>query len=246
MRIISDFHDYYDSVQAAGQDQTLVYFRARREVELDSATYPFPFFRGWSTFYHRRTQGATVAQHIVGFCGRIFPVLALSPSSRLATDSGAVFCHTLADVDSWIETHCRKREIQAYLSKPRRWRLADDAWPRGQRRENFAEFFAVCAAKQSAFGSLFVDSRCPIFVASVSWVANTHGLSTFKIVYNACLKELQFFRVIDTFTAFQELQMFLGAMAQPNKPIPNVSDKDMVSIKGFDEWSFRKPPASHG
>ena len=47
---------------------------------------------------------------------------------------------------------------------------------------------------------------------------------------------------MDTFTAYQELQMYFGALAQPNKPIPNVSDKDMVSIKGFDKWSFRKRP----
>jgi len=62
--------------------------------------------------------------------------------------------------------------------------------------------------------------------------------------YNECLKGLDFFKVIDTYTAFQELQMFLGGMARPNKPIPQVPDKDMVSIKGFDKWSFRKPPQS--
>jgi hypothetical protein len=64
--------------------------------------------------------------------------------------------------------------------------------------------------------------------------------------YNECLKELEFFRLIETYTAYQELQMFFGAMAQPNKPIPRVSDKDMASIKGFDQWCFRKPPATHG
>jgi hypothetical protein len=40
MRILSDFHDYYDAVQATGQDQTLIYSRKREEVEL--AEYPFP------------------------------------------------------------------------------------------------------------------------------------------------------------------------------------------------------------
>jgi hypothetical protein len=48
------------------------------------------------------------------------------------------------------------------------------------------------------------------------------------------------------YTAYQGLQMYFGAMAQPNRPIPEVSDKDMVSIKGFDKWSFRKPPKSLG
>ena len=47
---------------------------------------------------------------------------------------------------------------------------------------------------------------------------------------------------MDTYTAYQEIQMLLGNLAQPNKPIPEIPDKDMVSIKGFDKWSFRKPP----
>ncbi len=77
-----------------------------------------------------------------------------------------------------------------------------------------------------------------------SWWSIGSRKREYKIVYNACLKELDFFKVIDTYTAFQELQMFMGGMARPNKPIPHVSDKNMVSIKGFDEWSFRKPPQS--
>jgi hypothetical protein len=37
--------------------------------------------------------------------------------------------------------------------------------------------------------------------------------------------------------------MFLGGMASPEKPIPPVSDADMVICKGFDpKYSFRKAP----
>jgi hypothetical protein len=38
MRIISDFHDYYDAVQATGQDQTLVCLRKPEEVEFSETT----------------------------------------------------------------------------------------------------------------------------------------------------------------------------------------------------------------
>ncbi len=63
-----------------------------------------------------------------------------------------------------------------------------------------------------------------------------------KIVYNASLKELEFFRLFDPYTAFQEISMFLGGLAVPLKEIPQVPDKIMVGIKGFDQWSFRKLP----
>lgn len=44
------------------------------------------------------------------------------------------------------------------------------------------------------------------------------------------------------YTAYQELQMWMSNQAIPHKPIPKVSDKDMVTAKGFDKWSFRKEP----
>jgi hypothetical protein len=36
--------------------------------------------------------------------------------------------------------------------------------------------------------------------------------------------------------------MFMCNLAVPQKPIPEVSDADMVVAKGFDKWSFRKEP----
>jgi len=235
MRIISDFHDYYDAVQATGQDQTVVYLRKRKEVELNHNSFDFPVFGqlyGYS--------GVLVVHIVVGFCGKVYPILQLSYQRRSEPNPDIALCYTLSEVDTFIEHHCKKREIEAYRSKPRRWGFEDNLWPREQRREKFDEFFGTYAAKQSTFGGLFLESGCPIFVAS-SWQGKRNR--EYKIVYNECLKDLEFFKLIDTFTAFQELQMYFGAMAQPNKPIPHISDKDMVSIKGFDKWSFRNPPA---
>jgi hypothetical protein len=63
------------------------------------------------------------------------------------------------------------------------------------------------------------------------------------MAWNACLKDLEFFRIVDPYTAFQEIAMFLGGLAVPLKPIPHVDDKTMVEAKGFDKkWSFRKEP----
>jgi hypothetical protein len=88
---------------------------------------------------------------------------------------------------------------------------------------------------------LFLEKGCPLFVAKLE----THrwgGVCGGSIVYNAPLKDLEVFRLVDTYTAFQEISMFLGGLAVPLKEIPQVPDKIMVGIKGFDEWSFRKPP----
>ena len=48
---------------------------------------------------------------------------------------------------------------------------------------------------------------------------------------------------MDSYTAFQELQMYFGGLAAPIKPIPHISDADMLIAKGFDKkFSFRKDP----
>lgn len=244
MKIVSSFHDYYDAVQATGQDQALVYLRTRREVELDRDTYPFPVFGGRFPPFYGRCQTApvlSVMQSVIGFCGKIYPLFQLSHRRPAEPRSDIALCYSLSDVDEFVEAHFRRHHVEAYRSKPRGWRFANRSWLVEQRRAEFELLFNAYASQRSAFEHLFVDSRCPIFVSSTCWDSGRHRRQ-YKIVYNDCLKELEFFRIMDTYTAYQEIQMFLGNVAQPNKPIPEIPDKDMVSIKGFDKWSFRKPP----
>jgi hypothetical protein len=196
LRIVSDFHDYYDVVQASGQDQTLVYQRARKEVKLDRNTYPFPLFEGTPRFEFR-PRGIPLVQFVVGFCGKVYPILRLSHSRQGEPTVKTALCYTLSDVDDFVERHFRRREIETYRSKPRRWRFADSVWPRNQRREKFEEFFVACAAKLGAFGQVFIDNRCPLFVASTWWDIGKRNRE-YKIVYNECLKDVEFFKLIDT------------------------------------------------
>ena len=82
----------------------------------------------------------------------------------------------------------------------------------------------------------FDEYRCPIFVAKYQYREG-------EVTINGNLKQVEFYRIFDPYQAFQEIAMYLGNQAQPNKPIPEIDDKTMVEIKGFDpKWSFRKPP----
>ena len=67
MRIISDFHDYYDAVQAAGQDQTLIYFR-KREEEIVS-DYSLPVIE-WSVWL-RDSRGSGFKNTLLDSVGRL-------------------------------------------------------------------------------------------------------------------------------------------------------------------------------
>jgi hypothetical protein len=56
------------------------------------------------------------------------------------------------------------------------------------------------------------------------------------------LKEYDFPRVMDPFTLFQELSMFVGGVLprNPNPMVEITDDKVKVAKHGFDKWSFRK------
>lgn len=58
---------------------------------------------------------------------------------------------------------------------------------------------------------------------------------------NPNLSLLQFQQIKDPYTAFQEIEQWLCNQASPEKPIPQISNNDMIEAKGFDlKYSFRK------
>lgn len=79
----------------------------------------------------------------------------------------------------------------------------------------------------------FKDWKHPIFVYG--------GHTVNKPTWNACLKDYEFQRVMDPYTAFQELQMWVGSQARPERPIIETSDETRLEAHGFDKkYSFRK------
>jgi hypothetical protein len=59
------------------------------------------------------------------------------------------------------------------------------------------------------------------------------------------LKDMEFYRVLDPFQAYQEIAQWVGGVL-PGRgaPIVEITDSGVLAAKhGFDRWSFRKPPA---
>ncbi len=223
MRIFSEFHDYYDVVQATGQDQTVVYQRKLREEPLSG--WPFPFCKA-VTAYYRWRDTLLVRQSIIGFAGKIYPLLRLSHRDEPS------LCYNLEEVDHFVESRFSPKEIEAYRATKGGY---NRNWPGSQNRRWFQEFFEECTRRQNSYTKWFEESHCPV------WVAD-YGRQS-KMTYNPVLKEMQFYRIVDTYTAYQEIFMYLGSLAVPLKEVPEISDRDMRDAKGFDKWSFKKPPS---
>jgi hypothetical protein len=62
-----------------------------------------------------------------------------------------------------------------------------------------------------------------------------------SVVYNPILKDYNFYRVYDSYAAFQEISMFIsGVLGGQSPPMVQLTDKDLIAKRGFNELSFRK------
>ena len=233
MRIIADQKDYYDCIQAAGQDRTLLYVRVPETVEIAPGARPFGFY--WSD--HDAVVGRTqvrVTEHVIGFCGKLYPAVDIATRDDPAD---RVFCFNLDEVDSFVEQRLTPAERAEYLGTRRRRRSMHIGSDLPMSRWNTRLFFEDCKAAQDQHRAFFEERRCPVFVAT----PGTFGTSG-RIVYNNLLRPYEFYRVIEPYRAFQEIAMFLANMAQPEKPMPTICDELKAESKGFNKWSFRRPP----
>jgi hypothetical protein len=140
----------------------------------------------------------------------------------------------MEEVDQFMTSLFKPEYVEAYQGKGHP-RILDRMWPRWCRQEEFAKLFRWYEGNQDKYAEWFLKHHCPVFVAKSTGFED-------EIVWNGCLKDVEFFRVFDTFKAFQEIAMYYGGLAAPQKPIPVVPDKVLAGAKGFDKWSFRKEP----
>lgn len=229
MKIISNFKDYYDCGMSWGQDTSVLFLRSKKEFTTFRVVFPkFKSNRSVYANVYRLTK-----QKVVGFCGKIYGTLNLNKEDQ------SVWCYTVEDVDRFVEKYYDDTEKERYYHRPqkgkRRYWKNNPGSTNAEMRYLVEEYFAEIEKFRSKYLPFFVEHGVPIFTA----VGNKkHSL----IILNDCLKNVSFQKVFDPVMAFQEISMFVGGMAVPQKPMPEISNNDMRDIKGFDEWSFKKEP----
>lgn len=263
MRIISEHRDYYDCIMAQGVDLTCVWVRSLEEVEYkDGREWPFPKYRGTSYYIYRRSHEAVVYEYIIGFCGKIYPVLEI----KKQLSDGSVFCHNVEEIDNFVEANFKAKEFDSYMKPNEKgsWR-ARNRNSIGITHKGLVEFFEECRLAQSSHEHIFVDNGCPVFLAEYNWKRRStydsivyHGRredserpdDDAKIVKrnkwcgNVVLKDLEFFRIFDPPQAYQEVWQYLGGILGLNNPhVPEMDDLTKRDGHGFDNWSFKKEPS---
>lgn len=219
MRILNtNFHDYYDSVQIHGQDKSLIYLRKRIEIPIEKIKNhpPYKLYT-----YNKFNTEFQVTQYIIGFCNKIYLCTKLQKNQEPPK-----FAYNLQEVEEFIASNYKKKQIEIFYSE--KWQRNSFQSPfSSPKYKNFKETFELFQNIQNNYKHLFQNH--PIFT-----------IYSKKIIFNDCLKNFEFYKIFDSFSAFQEISMFLGNQAIPIKPIPHIPDKIILEIKGFNKFSFRK------
>lgn len=240
MRIISRFNDYYDGVQAHGLDKTSVFKRQSESFE-GKSDQPLPphvaFFRDFIAGHlpdtikteTRTCRSLSAAHGAVLFAGKLYPFAEVRAFPRSAEKSPVVdHVYSLEALNAFFLEHGedleKKKRTIYFRREPKKTRKGFfDLRDNTQLVEKATEM-GVCILM---LRRLDVDH----------WARVNETVEV-----NARLASVNFARVVDAWQAYQELQMFFGNIAAPERPTLSITDKDRHQQHGFDEWSFRKLP----
>lgn len=258
MKIVSDFKDFYDIGMSLGHDHELLYVRKREEITNKYAFDKHRFNYGFGKTF----KNISSSSYTVGFCGKVYPVLYIVSykdacfhkwnamddiaKNRKYISYPDAFCFNVKDVDQFLEKHLSKADWEHYsIGENSKWHRR---WSKNTLQNQTAAFFDRCEGGRDMYKHVFEELKAPIFFVDSHneiWKPHLTGqkLDCKNMIVNPCLRDVEFARVIDPYTAYQELTAYLSNIAKPEPFVPVPSDKDMVEIKGFDKkWSFRKKP----
>lgn len=234
MRIISKFHDYYDSVLKYGPDDHCVF--VRESARLDAAgqlpadlAFMRPGLHAVETFTAKRAP-LGIAPFVIAFCGKCYPGIRLTSSGLSGAE--AAFDECYYDLASY-------RARMAALGHPieperrRHWRRWHYRMDSPTNHQDLTDFFT--AERASAFEAL-VGRGAAILLC----LSRRHS-DDVELYDNPELTTLKFYQMFDAYSAFQELEMYLGGvLASAELPMPQFEDQIKAQQKGFDKHSFRR------
>lgn len=235
MKIYSKFRDYYDSVLKISQTEEdgVVYQRDTDEIIFNLNQAEVKEFG-----YTRHFRDEFIK--FIGFCGKIYPFVFFDfaeeeYSTKKAYYVGAddsILFESLTKHNSKMSRHRWLDNITLYEINYLFGVKQTDTW--WQRYEFVTPF------KLEEF---FIRYETPIFLFEQLGYGGIHNSQNlWKLTKNVCLQDFQFQKIVDPFTAFQEISMFFNTtLTNLKTPVmPVGDDKTLAESKGFDKWSFRK------
>lgn len=244
MKIISKFKDYYDPLQTH-DPSTGVYERKTEEVLVD--------WVGYGDARYAKEKEYSVKSGLLGFCGKLYPFVKYTKTGNptefiysfdlfkvlrdylltieysRSTWYGWYGWYGLITVGKWTKIDNAKlwfeQDWQTLIDNKRNSRYE----PNTGKRADYIDP-----------SKIFLDYKVPCFVLEKT--EESHKCGKFALILNPRLADYNFYRVVDTYSAYQEIEMFLNnqIVRRDDPYIEPVPDTIKAESHGFDKWSFRK------
>ena len=222
MRIISKFRDYYDIGLSYGVDTTIVYERKQETIHTPAHIFlqENEYLRNQLGYSRQFRRGIKITPLILGYCGTLYCMYIVKLPKKGKTWNFGTEEHFVYDNDT-LHTLLEGYEYaESWI---------DENW-----------------VTQIKNDSLFLKYNTPILQIDVkdvsrSWISDKN---TFSIITNPTLKDFQFQKIADPFTAFQDISMYLTNQLAVNEPdTVKITEPEIIQKKGFDlKYGFRKRP----
>jgi hypothetical protein len=243
MIISSKHNDYYDKAIAYGIDSHLRYVRENKEFDIDreDKLARTPLFAAAQLIGYRGGQNHCGA---IGFCGKVYPFFRIYFGNRSKVYYS--YASILKDVESQTFRDSLFEDFQPIYKASTRHKV-DEAIDNlrscgGARRVDKYDARII----DQYYGVEVEDEVFRYFDSPVIlvWGSKFKSSKDYMKIYgevNPILRQFEFIKVFDPYSAFQEISMYLGTnLVKQIDPAVNHSDELKAEIHGFDEWSFRK------
>src|ERR1700747_1463625 len=237
MRIISKFNDYYDSAMALGQDQSVIYLRNAIEFKHKENNIPklvseiASLFkkkddtrRFWSprnlvNDFSNKDASFAFKEFWILFCGKIYPGIRVTKTFK---------CVFGTEVSNFYSSEAL---INYLVSAGKDVDKKEFKWDKNRSLRKDIE-------------SYYTPNR-----PDKNWlIANKVTCIYFDhtdLIVNPRLVTYDFYKVFDSHSAYQELDMWVsGTLAYPQNIMLEVEDKYRIDQHGFDpKYGFRTKPS---
>jgi len=217
MRIISKFHDYYDSLQTKDD---LIYLREDKEI-FTQDKFPYSLEHNIKLVEYGGEITKLITDQIIGFCDKwyiYYPIYDKHKDRR--TYSIKYHICSLDDYLNNLKSKIDKRDKKFKYSY------------------GAGKIYNVLTEIRNEYKNIFIDYQVPYFKIIKNVYSNISILTNFDNLY-----DVHFQKIMDVNTTFQELEMFIGNFLTKEKDITQITDsKILLESKGFDnKTSFRHP-----
>jgi hypothetical protein len=247
VRIFSKFHDYYDTALGFGIDPNVTYERKEENITdwmKDQSKLKDVVKKIHDGIFDFRVERINspelqvINKIVVLFCGKIYFCVKASYKRKGGDyyhSTATEFIYTFDAFKRAIATHSKinlEHNITSGLFDGTRSKPMTIA-------KRFKLLFDKQGVESEVVKDLHFELDSPVVVIDYDLIYTySKKMGVFK---NKCLRDVEFYKAVNPFEAFQELSMFIGGIMGGKSPIMiEVSDKDRIAKHGFDKFSFRK------